>query len=109
MPLPLTVSCFSKIQIRFTFLVPAHPGRPRQRAVKRVRVYYACLTVCVCVCKLFPFLYSRFVLFHVLPILANKDVRMLCVAASKPEQGHVGTGTVKLCLSSQQNLSLVKS
>ena len=25
MPLLLTVSCFSKIQIRFTFLVPAHP------------------------------------------------------------------------------------
>ena len=26
MPLPLTVSCFSKIQIGFTFLVTAHPG-----------------------------------------------------------------------------------
>jgi len=25
MPLPLTVSCFSKIQIGFSFLVPAHP------------------------------------------------------------------------------------
>jgi len=36
MPLPLTVSCFSKIHIGFTFLVPAHPGSPRQRAVKRV-------------------------------------------------------------------------
>ena len=41
MPLPLAVSCFSKIQIGFTFLVPAHPGIPEQRAVKRV---------CVCVC-----------------------------------------------------------
>ena len=40
MPLPLTVSCFSKIQIGFTFLVPADLGSPRQRAVKRV---------CVCV------------------------------------------------------------
>ena len=39
MPLPLTVSCFSKIQIGFTFLVPAYPGSPGQRAVK-----------CVCVC-----------------------------------------------------------
>ena len=28
MPLPLTVSCFSKIQIGFIFLVPAHPGSP---------------------------------------------------------------------------------
>jgi len=28
MPLPLTVSCFSKIQVGFTFLVPAHLGSP---------------------------------------------------------------------------------
>ena len=38
MPLPLTVSCFSKIQIGFTFLVPAHPGSSGKRAVKRVCV-----------------------------------------------------------------------
>jgi len=37
-PLPLTVSCFSKIQIGFTFLVPAHPGSTGQRAFKRVYV-----------------------------------------------------------------------
>ena len=42
MPLPLTVSCFSKIQIGFTFLVPAHLGSPGKRAVKRVRA-----SVCV--------------------------------------------------------------
>ena len=35
-PLPLTVSCFSKIQIGFTFLVPAYPGSPGKRAVKLV-------------------------------------------------------------------------
>ena len=29
MSLPLTVSCFSKIQTGFTSLVPAHPGSPR--------------------------------------------------------------------------------
>ena len=40
MPLSLTVSCFSKIQIGFIFLVPAHLGSPGERAVKRV---------CVCV------------------------------------------------------------
>ena len=28
MPLPLAVSCFSKIQTSSTFLVPAHPGSP---------------------------------------------------------------------------------
>ena len=38
MPLPLTVSCSSKIQIGFTFLVPAHLGSPGQRAIKRVFV-----------------------------------------------------------------------
>ena len=36
MPLPLTVSCFSKIQIGFTFLVPAHLGSPGNEAIKRV-------------------------------------------------------------------------
>ena len=55
MPLLLTVSCFSKIQIGFTFLVPAHPGSPGKRAVKRVcvcyplRWYCVCLFVCLCV------------------------------------------------------------
>jgi len=44
MPLPLTVSCFSKIPTGFTFLVPAHLGGPGKRAVKRV-----CVCVCVCV------------------------------------------------------------
>ena len=39
MPLPLTVCYFSKIQIGFTFLVPAHLGSPGKRAA-----------VCVCVC-----------------------------------------------------------
>ena len=36
MPLLLTVSCFSKIKIGFTFLVPVHPGSPGQRVVKCV-------------------------------------------------------------------------
>jgi len=43
MPLPLTVCCFSKMQIGFTFLVPAHPGSPGKRAVKRV---YECMYFC---------------------------------------------------------------
>ena len=49
MPLPLTVSCFSKIQIGFTFLVLAHQGSPGKRAVKRMWVC-GCVGVCVCVC-----------------------------------------------------------
>ena len=47
MPLPLTVSCFGKIQISFTFLVSADLVSPGKRAVKRV---CACVCVCVCVC-----------------------------------------------------------
>ena len=43
MPLPLTVSCFSKIQIGFTFLVSAHPGSPGKRAVKGVCVCVLCI------------------------------------------------------------------
>jgi len=46
MPLPLTISCFSTIQIGFTFLVPAHRGSPGKRAVKRV-----------CVCVVFMFVH----------------------------------------------------
>ena len=45
MPLSHIVSCSSKIQIGFTFLVPAHPGSPGHCAVKCV-----CVSVCVCVC-----------------------------------------------------------
>jgi len=43
MTLPLTVCCFSKIQIGFTVLVPGHPGSPGQRAVKRVYVWHKCV------------------------------------------------------------------
>jgi len=42
LPLLLTVSCFSKIQIGFTFLVPAHLGSPGKGP----------LNGCVCVCVL---------------------------------------------------------
>jgi len=44
MPLPLTVPCFSKIQICFTFLVPAHLGSPGKGPLN------GCVCVCVCVC-----------------------------------------------------------
>jgi len=44
MLLPLTVSCFSKIRIGFTFLVPAFLGSPGKGP----------LNGCVCVCYLSP-------------------------------------------------------
>ena len=48
MPLPLTVSCFSKVEIGFTFLVPAHLGSPGKGP----------LNGCVCVCFFARMLYS---------------------------------------------------
>ena len=49
MPLPLNVSCFSKIQIGFTFLVPAHLGSPGKGP----------LNGCVCVCVSAVFCHHR--------------------------------------------------
>jgi len=49
MPLPLTVSCSSKVQIGFTFLVLAHLGSPGHRAVKRVCV---CVLLCIVLMKM---------------------------------------------------------
>ena len=60
MSLPLAVSCFSKIQIGFTFLVPAHPGNPGQRAVKRV---------CVCVFRFISDIMLNTVPFSALTML----------------------------------------
>jgi len=71
MPLPLTVSCFSKIQIGFTFLVPAHPGSPGKRAVKRV---------CVCV-HLSHSAVERQV-FHAGDVLARDDTGLPVVHAT---------------------------
>jgi len=47
MPLPRTVSCFSKIQIGFAFLVPAHPGGPGKRAVERMCVCLSRITTTI--------------------------------------------------------------
>ena len=67
MPLALTVSCFSKIQIGFTFLVPADPGSPGKRAAKCVCVCVrACVRVCVRACV------------HHSDYLAEKNVSFLC-------------------------------
>ena len=64
-PLPLTVSCFSKIKIGFTFLVLAHQGSPGQRAVKRVCVYWWKVAVVV--------LTKRFKRLCFLQYLCNKQ------------------------------------
>jgi len=55
MHLPLTVSCFSKIQIDSTFLVPAHLGSPEKGQLN------GCVCVCVCVVSHhFPYFHDSF-------------------------------------------------
>ena len=82
MPLPLTVSCFSKIQTGFTFLVPAHLGSPGQRAVKwcvyvnkvKWKTYYSFLQNEIWCHSLFPscficdFLWKLFLVCVALPV-----------------------------------------
>ena len=63
MPLPLTVSCFSKIQIGFSNLVPADPGNPRQRVVKRVCVCVFFL-ICVYTLNVPAVSYLRIIMYH---------------------------------------------
>ena len=55
MPVPLTVSCSSKIQIGFTFLIPAYPGSPGKEAVKwlcvvlfhQMKLTLTCIWFCI--------------------------------------------------------------
>ena len=79
MPLPLTVSCSSQIQIGFTFLVLAHLGSPGHRAVKRV-----------CVCVLFIY-FVIFILF----------INLLCICTQS-------TITVRYSYSQKTDHSILK-
>ena len=67
MPLPLTVSCFSKIQIGFTFLVPAHPGSPGKGLL---------MGVCVCVVLHVSLSYETLLLFCNKPLITALIVKM---------------------------------
>jgi len=64
--LPLTVSCFSKIQIGFTFLVPAHLGSPGKGP----------LNVCVCYCNIPPFPGFLFFLCSLTRCLAKAPLKL---------------------------------
>jgi len=82
MPLLLTVSCFSKIQSGFTFLVPAHLSSPGKRAVKRM---------CVCV-----FTWSR----------VYETVKNPSVCLSVPSDCHMLLLRVCCCGPSCQEISI---
>jgi len=53
MPLPLTVSFSSKIQIGFTFLVPAYPGCPGKRPLNGCSSYLLITDLVFVICILF--------------------------------------------------------
>ena len=74
MPLPLTFSCSSKIQIGFSFLVPAYPCCPGKEAVKWLLLYDSIMCVSSCIKEV------EFFLFLFLPIwqLATK-LHCLCM------------------------------
>ena len=78
MPPPLTVSCFSKIQIGFTFLVPAHPGSPGKRAVKRARACVCVIFVCFIV---YFIVHAAFVRTKLMMMMMMMIKRRLCAAA----------------------------
>jgi len=64
MPLPLTVSFSSKIQIGFTVLVPAYPGCPGKEAVKWLLLLLLCVVIyevgCVIAVIINPILIQNF-------------------------------------------------
>jgi len=87
MPLPLTVSCSSKIQIGFTFLVPAHLGSPGQRAVKRT---------CICVDVKIFLGYTYAVRSRIRDIRAGNDI-VRWPGRMDPSYERTGMTCDKLC------------
>jgi len=104
MPLPVTVSCFSKIQIGFTFLLLAYLGSPGKRATKQVCVlksnsikglgkcwglWHACICVCPCRCSHFNlgnqkkchFSTLLFIYFRLFTLAQKKTNSNCCTAA----------------------------
>jgi len=84
MPLPLTVSCFSKIQIGFAFLVPAHPGSPGQRAVKRVCVW---LSWVLCFLDCIDFVNTCFIGFIFILLYNINILKLKSVCCQMPSRG----------------------
>jgi len=105
MPLPLTVSCSSKIQIGFAFLVPADLGSPGQRAIKQV-----CVCVCVCVraCVCFVIWIKRSALTHThtqFTHAASKVTLCHCVLYDLPCHSITTMGVVSYMQACSQNCS----
>ena len=99
MPLPLTVSCFSKIHIGFTFLVPAHPGSPGKGPLNRVCVC-VCVRACVRVCTVAVTLG-----FFTSTGRVDWTDAWLCVGDSVVERSQGGAGSHVVCRQSNDSSS----
>ena len=88
MPLPLTVCCFSKIQIGFTFLVPAYLDSPGKGLLNGCVCVRACVRACVCTLPENLILMLILIAgFHKLLILINwLQNSQLPITASLPSQ-----------------------
>ena len=71
--LPLTISCFNKIQIGFTFLVLAYPSSRRKRAIEQT-----CVLICFCLLVQLYFFLHSLVTIHLLSVMCC-IVSQLCV------------------------------
>ena len=106
MPLPLTISCFSKIQIGFTFLVPAHPGSPRKGAVKRVVCVRSCVYLCdkVTACDLTFAVSVTLLCTH-----ATKSHDHMCDIGHRGQQWWVYTGQMLLINDTVKGVTVTQS
>jgi len=101
MPLPLTVSCFSKIQIGFTFLVLAHLGSPGKGAVKRVCVSLrktlnlSQISVPVLVILVYKFHLKNWCIVYKIARHTHKTSLDYCVKSKRPFQ-QTWTSTFKM-------------
>ena len=84
MPLPLTVSCFSKIQIGFTFLVPAYPGYPGKEAVKWLLLLFIAIAQSSFGSIAIRYVLPLLLLMSCFPVIDRMDACCLMLAASCP-------------------------
>jgi len=99
MPLPLTVSFFSKIQSGFTFLVPADLDSRGKRAIKQMCV---CVVYIVCFptylfSSLFPYSFPPFFPHEAKRLACGKGLRndVLCVEWDvKPQLGQLSNSNL---------------
>jgi len=102
----MTVCCFSKIQMGFTFLLLAHLGCPGLRAVKRV-----CKRVCVMFLKIYisqsePSNGSLCLCYEQLELWCNFNIPWLASLPCPPIFGRRGNYSKRLDMWKRENILL---